>query len=67
MKNYTATEQAYKNGYEKGYEDAKKDAEEEFILRMADLNVKVEEDKLELLRIIANLADKLKSQNNEER
>lgn len=66
MNIYAATEQAYKNGYEKGYEDAKKDAEEEFILRMADLNVKVEEDRLELLKIIANLADKLKAQSNED-
>ena len=54
MRNYTAIEQAYKNGYEKGYEKGRKDAEEEFILRMADLNVKIEEDKLELLKIIAN-------------
>jgi hypothetical protein len=49
MNNYMAIEQAYKNGYEKGYEDAKKNAEEEFIIRVADLNVKAEEDKLELL------------------
>ena len=26
MKNYDATEQAYKNGYDKGYEQGKKDA-----------------------------------------
>lgn len=44
MDNYTATEQAYKNGYEQGYEQGKKDA-----VKWISVEERLPEDKNEVM------------------